>query len=132
MPHSALGFLLKWLREQRQLSLRQLAQLAGVDHAYVHRLETGEKESPSEQVLQKLIRVLKPGEREARLLFFLAEHPRTDVELMAFALRDDSISYEIVVSAAGAAFRGSSRPNYPRLIARIRRILKEEEDDENE
>ena len=43
MPESALGFLIRFLREQRGLSLRELGRLAGVDHAYIHRLETGEK-----------------------------------------------------------------------------------------
>ena len=33
MAEAALGFLLRKLREDRGLSLRELAQLAGVDHA---------------------------------------------------------------------------------------------------
>ncbi len=128
MPQNALGYLLKWLRNRRQLSLRELAQLAGVDHAYVHRLETGAKESPSEQVLLRLSRFLKPEEREAQILFYLAEHTKTDVELIAYTLQDPTVTYDIFASAAGAAFRGSSRPNYPKLIARVRRILEEDEE----
>ena len=128
MPQNALGYLLKWLRNRRQLSLRELAQLAGVDHAYVHRLETGAKKSPSEQVLLRLSRVLKPEEREAQILFYLAEHTKTDVELIAYTLQDPTVTYDIFASAAGAAFRGSSRPNYPKLIARVRRILEEDEE----
>ena len=130
MRQNALGFLLKRLREHRGLSLRELAQLAGVDHAYVYRLETGAKESPSEQILLKLIRVLKPKEREIQILYYLVEHTKTDVELVAYTLQDPTVTYDIFASAAGAAFRGSSRPDYPKLITRVRRIL--EEDDENE
>ena len=128
MPQNALGFLLKKLRERRGLSLRDLARLASIDHAYVYRLETGEKESPSEKVLLRLIRVLKPGERETQILLYLAEHTKTDVELIAYTLQDPTVTYDIFASAAGAAFRGASRPNYPKLIARVRRILEEDEE----
>ena len=41
MPAPALGSVLRALREKRGLSLRELGQLAEVDHAYIHRLETG-------------------------------------------------------------------------------------------
>ena len=121
--------MLKWLRDQRGLSLRELAQIAAVDHAYVYRLETGAKESPSQQVLQKLIRVLKPKERETQILYYVAEHTSTDVELIAYTLQDSTVTYDIFASAAGAAFRGKSRPNYPILILRVRRILEEEDNE---
>jgi len=46
MAQPALGLLLQHLREDRRLSLRELGQLAEIDHAYVYRLENGDKESP--------------------------------------------------------------------------------------
>jgi len=126
MGQSALGFLLQKLREERGLSLRELMQLAGIDHAYIYRLETGDKESPSEEVLTKLTRALKAGKREADMLRYLAQHTETDVALVAQVLSDPTVSYEIFASAAGAAFRGTARPDYAKLIERVRKILAEE------
>lgn len=119
MPEAALGFLLRNLRETRGLSLRELARLAEVDHAYIYRLETGDKESPSPDVRAKLIKALKPGKREADMLHYLSEHSTTGAELVELTLKDPSISYGVFVAVAGMAFRGK-RPNYPDLIKRVR------------
>ena len=126
MAQPAFGFLLQRLREQRGLSLRELAQLAGIDHAYIYRLETGDKESPSEEVLTKLVRALKAGKREADMLRYLAEHPHVDPELAAHTLADATVTMEEFFSVAGVAFRGTGRPDYPKLIERVRKILREE------
>lgn len=126
MAQSALGTLLRNLREERGLSLRELAQLADIDHAYIYRLETGDKDSPSEEVLSKLIRALKPGKREVDMLRYLAKHTETDSALVTLVLEDPTISFEIFASTAGAVFRGSARPDYPKLIERVRKILDEE------
>lgn len=123
MDESALGALLRFLREERGLKLRELGQLADVDHAYIHRLETGAKESPSEEVLSKLSRALKAGKREALMLRFLAEHPETDAALVKIGLSDQSVTYEIFAAAAGAAFRGAARPDYARIIELVRKIM---------
>lgn len=129
MAQPAFGLLLQRLREERKLSLRELGQLAGIDHAYIYRLETGDKESPSEEILSKLIRALKVGKREAEMLRYLAEHGETDSGLVMLVLDDPTVSYEIFTSVAGAAFRGTGRPDYPRLIDRVRKILNEEKSD---
>jgi transcriptional regulator with XRE-family HTH domain len=126
MAEAALGFLLRSLREERGLSLRELGQLAGVDHAYIYRLETGVKEAPSDEVLSKLLRALKPGKREAEMLRYLAAHPKTEVALVAEVLKDSTITYDIFAATAGAAFRGAARPDYAKLIGRVRRILSDE------
>jgi|BogFormECP12_OM2_1039638.scaffolds.fasta_scaffold64809_2 transcriptional regulator with XRE-family HTH domain len=126
MAQPAFGLLLQRLREARRLSLRELAQLAGIDHAYIYRLETGDKESPSEEVLSKLVRALKAGKREADMLRYLAEHPHTDSGLVAHALADATVTIEEFSSVAGVAFRGTGRPDYPKLVERVRRILQEE------
>lgn len=126
MTKTGFGLLLQNLREGRKLSLRELAQLSEVDHAYIYRLENGEKVSPSEDVILKLIRALKAGKREADMIRYLAKHTDTDNTLIDLILKDQTISYEIFTSVAGAAFRGSGRPDYPKLIERVRKILKEE------
>jgi transcriptional regulator with XRE-family HTH domain len=126
MAHAALGVLLRSLRDERRLSLRELAQLADIDHAYVYRLETGGKESPSEEVLAKLIRALKADKRDAAMLRYVASHSETDAALVMYVRKDPTVSYEIFASVAGAVFRGTARPDYPKLIERVRRILSEE------
>jgi transcriptional regulator with XRE-family HTH domain len=126
MAESALGLLLQHLRTERRLSLRELAQLSGVDHAYIYRLETGAKESPSEEVLSRLVRSLKVGKRDAETLRYLAEHTDTDSELVRLMVADRSIDYDVFVMVAGASFRGK-RPDYAKLIARARRIMGEDD-----
>lgn len=128
MAEAVLGFLLRHLREKRGLSLRELGQLADVDHAYIYRLETGAKESPSEEILSKLIRALKAEKRDAEMLRYLAKHPETHTALVEHTVSDPTITYEIFASAAGAAFRGDRRPDYPKLIERIRKVLDEEKE----
>ena len=129
MKENALGFLLQHLRERRGLSLREFGQLANTDHAYIHRLERGEKVAPSDDVLVRLIRALKADRREAEMLRFLAAHPETAQELVVEVLNDPTVTYEIFATAAGAAFRGNARPKYAQLLARVRKILSEENSD---
>lgn len=123
MPQTALGVTLQFLREQRGLSLRELGRLSDTDHAYIYRLETGDKESPSEDVLARLIRALKADKREADILKFAAEHASTDAGFITYVLKDKAVSYEVFSSAAAAVFRGNTRPDYATLIERVRKIL---------
>ena len=127
MAESALGSLLRNLREERGLTLRELAQLAEVDHAYVFRLETGAKEAPSEEVLAKLIRALKAPRREAEMLRYLASHTSTDAGLVAYVRQDQTVTFVEFTAAAGMAFRGAGRPDYATRIERVRRFLREDE-----
>lgn len=126
MGQPAFGLLLQHLREEKGLSLRDLAKLAEIDHAYIYRLETGDKESPSEDATAKLIRALKPGKREADMLRYLAQHPETDPGFVKYVIADPTVTTEVFQSAAGAVFRGTARPDYARLVERVRRILDEE------
>ena len=59
------------------------------------------------------------------MLRFLAAYPETAQGLVVEVLNDPSVTYEVFAAAAGAAFRGSARPNYGQLLARVRRILSE-------
>jgi transcriptional regulator with XRE-family HTH domain len=126
MGESALGTLIRYLREQRGLSLRELGRLAEVDHAYIHRLETGDKESPSVEVLTKLAKALKPGKRDTDMLLYLAAHPETPSGLVAEVVKDPAITFNVFTGAASMAFRGN-RPNFQEIIRRVRRILEEED-----
>jgi transcriptional regulator with XRE-family HTH domain len=126
LAESALGLWLQHLRERRGFSLRELAQLSTVDHAYIYRLETGDKEAPSEEVLSKLLRALKSGKREADMLRYFAAHTDIDAGLMPHVIADTTITHEIVAMVSGASSRGT-RPDYPKLIARARAFLAEDD-----
>lgn len=126
MAQPAFGLLLQRLREERRLSLRELGQLAGIDHAYIFRLEIGEKGSPSEEALAKLLRALKAPKRETDMLRYLAAHPEVDSGLVFYVITDPTITFDEFTAVAGMAFRGTGRPEYPKLIERVRKILQEE------
>jgi len=128
MPESALGVLLRNLRERRQFSYRELAQLADLDHAYIFRLETGSKESPSSETLQKLGKALKSDKRDNDILHYLAEHPDTSPALAALAVEDPTLTYGEFTAAAGMAYRGTARQDYRKLLERIRRYAAEDDD----
>ena len=128
MSQTGLGVALKTLRERRTLSLREIGQLSSVDHAYVHRLESGEKTNPSADLVEKLLRVLKPGERDAALVMWLVDHAEADPRLVEFVLNDPSISIDIFSAAAGVRHRGNARPDPATLIARIQRAFEDEDD----
>ncbi|HUN96103.1 MAG TPA: helix-turn-helix transcriptional regulator [Bradyrhizobium sp.] len=128
MPQVALGLLLRNLREERGLSLRELAQLADIDHAYIYRLETGAKESPSDNALSKLVRALKAPKREGEMLRYLAEHADTDPGLVSYVRQNATVTFDEFASAAGMVFRGAGRPDYATRIRRVRQILSDEDD----
>ena len=128
MPQTGLGVALKTLRERRTLSLREIGQLSSVDHAYVHRLETGEKTSPSQDLVEKLLKVLKPGKRDAALVMWLIGHANADPSLVEFVLQDPSISIDVFSAAAGVRHRGNARPDHAILIARIKELFEDEDD----
>jgi transcriptional regulator with XRE-family HTH domain len=69
------GALLRSLREQRGLSLRELGRLTEIDHAYIHRLETGAKEAPSDKVILNLTRALKANKQATDRLLKLRWRP---------------------------------------------------------
>jgi HTH-type transcriptional regulator, competence development regulator len=128
MPQTGLGVALKMLRERRTLSLREIGQLSSVDHAYVHRLESGEKTNPSSDLVEKLLKVLKPDERDAALVMWLVDHAEADHHLVEFVLNDPSISIDIFSAAAGVRHRGNTRPDPATLIARIQRAFEDKDD----
>lgn len=123
MATSALGTLLRYLREERRFSPAELAQFAEIDRAYVYRLEIGEKESPSEEVLSKLIKVLKPEGRHLEMLRFLAANPGVDPALTEYVLNDPSVTFDEFVPAATVRHRGNARPDPKTLIERVRKFL---------
>lgn len=123
MAQTGLGVALKTLRERRGLSLRELGLLSGVDHAYVHRLESGEKGSPSHEVVGKLLRALKVGERDAAVVDWLVDHAEADTKLVEHVLADPSVTADVFAAAAGVRHRGGTRPDPATLIDRVKKAF---------
>ena len=124
MPESALGSWLKGLRDDRGWSLREVAQRADVDHAYVYRLETGAKESPSAEVIDKLVAALTPSSRDVEILRFLASHPNVDTGLAHFARGDTTVTPQEFHMLTTVVNRGV-RADYATSLARIRKFMSE-------
>jgi transcriptional regulator with XRE-family HTH domain len=123
MPETALGIWLKDLRDRRELSLRDVAERSKVDHAYIYRLETGAKEAPSDEVVDKLVTALSPPERDAEVLRFLVSHANTDTKLVEFVRADPDVSFEEFHMLTTVVNRGA-RPDYATSLARIRKFMK--------
>src|SRR5258708_38014438 len=103
------GFALRHFREERTLSLRELSTLSGVDHAYIHRLEAGDKTAPSVDVLDKLARGLKLTTHRRRVLEVLTTVDDMDPQLFELALETPE-RFALVKVAATMRFR-CTRPN---------------------
>jgi transcriptional regulator with XRE-family HTH domain len=50
---------LKAWRKQRGLSVRELAELAGIDDGYLSRIETGDRNNPSEAIILRIAEALR-------------------------------------------------------------------------
>ncbi len=120
---SGLGAALRKLRERRTLSIRELGRLAEIDHAYIYRLEGGEKSSPSPEIVATLLSHLKASAREAAMVKWLVEHTDTSADLVEHCLDDQTVTIEEFTMAAGVRHRGNARPAPADLIDRVRRAL---------
>ena len=120
--------MLRFLRERTRLNLREVSQLAEVDHAYIYRLETGEKDSPSQEILNKILKVLKPTDRERQMTELLVRRPNTDPALVTYVLADESIGFDVFEGTSVMAFRGAARPDIAKLVNRVKRILEDEDE----
>lgn len=117
------------MRNERGLNLREVGQLAEVDHAYVQRLETGAKGAPSDDVLAKLAKALKAPKREAEMLPYLAKNPDTAVSLVEFVRGDPTVTFAEFRGLATFAHRGAGRPDYATNLKRLRIMWDGDDDD---
>lgn len=123
MAATAFGTVLKRLREAKGLSLRDVSKLSGVDHAYVYRLETGEKEAPSDDALTQIFRALKPTKRQESILRFISGRDVALDLLDPSIIDEEQIALEDFESAAQMSFRGkkpSSPVEWRKVIDKIR------------
>lgn len=125
MAQSGLGALLRKLREARDLSSRELGQLADVDHTYIYRLETGEKQSPSEEVLARLLRVLRAKPREVEMAQFMMNN-EVNPDWVEHVLATD-LTAEMFEMGATMRHRGVGRPDMEAVAARVRKALEDDD-----
>lgn len=124
MSDTGLGLLLRKLRERRDLSVREVGQLSAVDHAYIYRLETGEKQSPSAEILGRLLRALKPDARETEMAKWLAGH-ESNPDWVAHVLVTPDLTAEMFEMGASIRHRGTARPDMATIEARVRKAFEE-------
>jgi len=91
---SKVGSLGEFLQEQRrhaQLSLRQLADQAGVSNPYLSQIERGVRR-PSAEVLQQIARALQISAEALYVRAGLLDHPRSDHTVEDAVLADPVLS----------------------------------------
>lgn len=123
MAQSGLGLLLRKLREARDLSSRELGQLADIDHTYIYRLETGEKQSPSDDLLARLLRVLKADQRQIEMAKWLASN-EANPDWVEYTLGTD-MTAEMFEMGASMRHRGGARPDMQTIETRVRKVFED-------
>lgn len=121
MAESAFGVVLRTLRERRELSLRDLGVLAQVDHAYISKIERGEKEPPPDETFARLSRHLKAATHELALLKFLHANNAVDPTLALEALADPEVTPDILAIAVSVVHRGTGRPTPAQWLERAKK-----------
>lgn len=106
------GDALKRFREDRGLSLRELDKLSGVNYAYIQRLESTEKTSPSDDKLDALYSALKlTAQRRGLLNCLLSISPVPDA-LFEAMFQHPAATVDAFLIASRVSFRGT-RPVTP-------------------
>ena len=124
------GYTLKRFREDRNLSLREFGKLCGIDHAYIHRLETEEKTAPSNTVVDAFVRTLKLTPRRAGLLRLLVGKTVNRTLIDVF-VEDEHRPLDLLEPAHQMSFRGkrpATKDEWRRHVDRLARLF--DEDDE--
>ena len=125
------GYTLKRCREARGLSLREFGTLCGIDHAYIHRLERGEKTAPSEQVVEAFAQTLKLDTRRARLLRLLVGKTVNHALIDVFVEGEDDLPLELLEPAYQMSFRGRrpvTKDDWRAHVERLARWFDEDEE----
>src|SRR5262249_33177261 len=102
-----------------------------IDHAYIYRLETGEKVTPSDDTMKALVRALKLDSRKANILKFLIAHQVPDdlVEIVLNEPEHDLADFESVAVMSYRGARPRAKEDWRRLLDRVRHAREEFEDE---
>lgn len=118
------GFIAQARQSNRQ-SLRDVERLSGgLDHAYVWRLEKGDKGMPSAATVDKLSLALRLTERQTQVLRLLTRAPLDD-SLCRLMLAREDLPWEDFEPVATMSLRGnrpSTEEGWLRLVDLLRSL----------
>ncbi|HET6878277.1 MAG TPA: helix-turn-helix transcriptional regulator [Jatrophihabitans sp.] len=87
---AAIGDFIREQRQQAQVSVRQLARLAGVSNPYLSQIERGLRK-PSAEILQQIAKGLRISAEQLYVRAGFLEHRDGNQELIAAILADDDL-----------------------------------------
>ncbi len=90
---AALGSFIREQRRQARLSMRKLAELAGVSNPYLSQIERGLRK-PSADILQQLARALSISAESLYVRAGILEHRTGEADVIGEILRDTSITVD--------------------------------------
>lgn len=122
------GFIAQ-MRQRNRQSLRDIERLSGgLDHAYVWRLEKGDKGMPSEATVDRLALALRLNVRQAQVLRLLTR-TAVDDALCRLMLEREDLPWEDFEPVATMSLRGnrpSTQEGWLRLVELLRNLQLEE------
>ncbi|MGQ8844691.1 helix-turn-helix domain-containing protein [Serratia sp. TSA_7] len=111
------------MRERKQLSFRDLEKRSGdLDHAYIWRLEKGDRVAPSEDVVNRLSHALELNERERNIFKLLSNSVNIENALYSLMLSRLDIPWEDFEDVATMSFRGERPDTEEAWLKRIELI----------
>jgi transcriptional regulator with XRE-family HTH domain len=124
---AAIGEFIREQREQAQVSLRQLARLAGVSNPYLSQIERGLRK-PSADILQQIAKGLRISAEQLYIRAGILESREGDPELIAAILADEGLGerQKQVLVDIYESFRrenaqrvssGEASPEHPEIVA---------------
>ena len=112
-------------RLRNQQSFRDIERLSGgLDHAYIWRLEKGDKGTPSAATVGRLSAALRLNERESQVFQLLAKTPLDD-SLCKLMLEREDVPWDDFEPVATMRFRGnrpSTEEGWLRLVDLVREM----------
>lgn len=101
-----------------------------MDYVYVYCFELGEKINLLEEFVEKLLKVLKFGDRDGVLIRWLVDYFVVDLKFVEFVLGDLIIGVEIFIMVVGIVYWGNIWFDFVILIVWVWWVY--EDDDEEE
>lgn len=115
------------MRERKELSFRDLEKRAGdLDHAYIWRLEKGDRAAPSDEVVARLSHALELDEREGEVFRLLAKSVTVDDALYDLMTSRVDLPWDVLEDAASMSFRGERPTTKEAWLKRINMLLEME------
>lgn len=112
------------MRERKELSFRELEKRAGdLDHAYIWRLEKGDRVAPSEDVVVRLSQALELDEREGEVFHLLAKSVNVDNALYGLMVSRLDLPWDVLEDVASMSFRGERPTTEEAWLKRINMLL---------